>query len=170
VCGDIRPFSILDDTGLRNLAQECIRIGKKSLTFIPYINDCLSMYILGSTYGTVDINDVLRGERTISRHIISVADDLRDKVKEMISIPLKERSLTISPDYWMDSYKKISYLAVTITIVTYEYVYQSIDLFCRPFEHKKKSAELTLDVSPLTFYCKIIAIQMAFLHIPFSRF
>ena len=27
ICGDLRPFSILDDAGLRNLAQECIRLG-----------------------------------------------------------------------------------------------------------------------------------------------
>ena len=27
ICGDLRPFSILDDSGLRNLAQECIRLG-----------------------------------------------------------------------------------------------------------------------------------------------
>lgn len=28
ICGDLRPFSILDDPGLRNLAQECIRLGE----------------------------------------------------------------------------------------------------------------------------------------------
>lgn len=27
VCGDLRPFSIIDDPGLRKLAQECIRFG-----------------------------------------------------------------------------------------------------------------------------------------------
>ena len=28
ICGDLRPFSILDDRGLRNLVQECIRLGE----------------------------------------------------------------------------------------------------------------------------------------------
>jgi hypothetical protein len=69
----------------------------------------------------------------------------------MLSIPLKEGCVTICPDYWSDAYKKISYLAVTITLVTGEYSYQSIDLFCRPFPYKKKSAELTLNVSLLIF-------------------
>ena len=32
ICGDLRPFSIVDDPGLRNLAQECIRLGKKNNT------------------------------------------------------------------------------------------------------------------------------------------
>ncbi len=34
ICGDIRPFSIVEDSGLRNLAQECIRLGKKSMIFV----------------------------------------------------------------------------------------------------------------------------------------
>ncbi|CAF3896809.1 unnamed protein product [Rotaria sp. Silwood1] len=125
ICGDIRPFSIVDDPGFRNVAQECIR--------------------LGATYGNVDVNDVFRGEKTISRHIICIADELRDQVKDMLSISLKEGSLTICPDYWTDCYKRISYLAVTATFVTDEYSYQSIDLFCRPFHFKKKTAELTLN-------------------------
>jgi hypothetical protein len=29
VCGDLRPFSILDDLGFRKIAQECVRLGKK---------------------------------------------------------------------------------------------------------------------------------------------
>ncbi|CAF1491119.1 unnamed protein product, partial [Rotaria sordida] len=125
ICSDIRPFSIVDDPGFRNVAQECIR--------------------LGATFGNVDVNNVFRGEKTISRHIICVADELRDQVKDMLSMPLKEGSLTICPDYWTDAYKRISYLAVTVTFVTDGYSYQSIDLFCRQFHFKKKTAELTLN-------------------------
>ena len=29
ICGDLRPFSILDDPGFRNLAQECVRLGEE---------------------------------------------------------------------------------------------------------------------------------------------
>ena len=32
ICGDLRSFSIVYDSGLRNLAQECIRLGKKNNT------------------------------------------------------------------------------------------------------------------------------------------
>ncbi|CAF1097199.1 unnamed protein product [Adineta steineri] len=56
------------------------------------------------------------------------ADNLRSQIKEMLPIPLKERSLTICPDYWMDSYKKISYLGVTVIFVDFEYGFKSIDL------------------------------------------
>jgi hypothetical protein len=34
ICRDIRPFSIVDDLGLRISAQECIRLGKKSMIFV----------------------------------------------------------------------------------------------------------------------------------------
>ncbi|CAF4547775.1 unnamed protein product, partial [Rotaria sp. Silwood2] len=110
VCGDIRPFSILDDSGFRNLAQECVR--------------------LGAVYGIFDVNEVLRGEKSISRHVMLFADNAREQIKELLSIPLKEHSLTICPDYWTDSYKKISYLGVSVIIVDDEYRYKSIDLCC----------------------------------------
>ncbi|CAF3886290.1 unnamed protein product [Rotaria sp. Silwood1] len=125
VCGDIRPFSILDDIGFRNLAQECVR--------------------LGTVHGMFDINEVLRGEKSISRHVSSFADTSREQIKEILSIPLKEHSLTICPDYWTDSYKKISYLGVTVIIVDNDCHYKTIDLFCKPFEYEKKTAENTLN-------------------------
>ncbi|CAF1416101.1 unnamed protein product [Rotaria magnacalcarata] len=40
VCGDIRPLSIIDDSGLRVLIQECVKFG--------------------SLYGNIDVNDLLR--------------------------------------------------------------------------------------------------------------
>ncbi|CAF1420608.1 unnamed protein product, partial [Rotaria sordida] len=125
VCGDIRPFSILDDIGCRNLAQECVR--------------------LGGVHGIFDINEVLRGEKSISRHVSSFADTSREQIKEILSIPLKEHSLTICPDYWTDSYKKISYLGVTVIIVDNDCHYKTIDLCCKPFEYEKKTAENTLN-------------------------
>ncbi|CAF4163573.1 unnamed protein product, partial [Rotaria sordida] len=125
VCGDIRPFSILDDIGFRNLAQECVR--------------------LGGVHRIFDINEVLRGEKSISRHVSSFADTSREQIKEILSIPLKEHSLTICPDYWTDSYKKISYLGVTVIIVDNDCHYKTIDLCCKPFEYEKKTAENTLN-------------------------
>ncbi|CAF1358132.1 unnamed protein product [Adineta ricciae] len=124
VCGSIRPFSIIDDDGLRKLVQECIRLG------------CI--------YGTIDVNHVFRGEQTLSRNVFTIADDLRRRVKEIISFPLQQHSLTICPNYWTDNYKKMSYLTATITFIDNEYTYESIDLFSQPFEFKKKTPESTL--------------------------
>lgn len=86
----------------------------------------------------------------MSRHVASMADDLRVQVKQMLSVPLEQRSLTISPDYWSDRYKRISYLGLSATFVDDQYSYKSIDLFCRPFNEKTKSADLTLKVCEKT--------------------
>ncbi|CAF1434543.1 unnamed protein product [Rotaria sp. Silwood1] len=126
VCGGIRPFSILDDSGFRRLAQECVR--------------------LGANCGAFDVYELLRGEKTISRHVTSFAAICREQIKELLSNPLKEHSITICPDYWIDPYKKISYLGVSVIIVDDEYCYTLIDLCCKPSEYERKTAEYTLKV------------------------
>ena len=91
-------------------------------------------------------------KKTISRHTISVADSLREQTKELLLIPLKEKVLTICPDYWTESYKKISYLGVTVTIVDDQYNYKSIDFCCRPFQHRKKAAVYTFNINETVVY------------------
>ncbi|CAF1993261.1 unnamed protein product [Rotaria magnacalcarata] len=63
VCGDILPLSIIDDSGLRVLIQECVNFG--------------------SPYGNVDVNDLLRSRTTISNHIQSFAETCRERTKEL---------------------------------------------------------------------------------------
>jgi hypothetical protein len=96
-----------------------------------------------------------------------MADDVRVQVKEMLSIPLEQHSLTISPDYWCDRHKRISYLGVSATFVDDQYGYKSIDLFCRPFNEKTKSAESTLKVSKkATAYCEKLITALGTLQKP----
>ncbi|CAF3851884.1 unnamed protein product [Rotaria magnacalcarata] len=120
ICTDIRPFSIIEDNGLRLLIQECIR--------------------LGSLYGNVDVNDMLRGRTTISNHIYKLANWSRSQMKLLLQEPFENRCLSISPDFWTDKYRQISYLGVTVTFVDSDYHYHTIDLFCRPFEEPDKSS------------------------------
>ncbi|CAF3556103.1 unnamed protein product [Rotaria socialis] len=63
VCGDILPLSIIDDSGLQVLIQECVKFG--------------------SPYGNVDVNDLLRSRTTISNHIQSFAETCRERTKEL---------------------------------------------------------------------------------------
>ncbi|CAF3371837.1 unnamed protein product [Rotaria sp. Silwood2] len=97
VCSDNRPFSIIDDNGLRALIQECVK--------------------LGSIYGNIDVNDILRGRTIISAHLQVVAKSCRERIKESLQEPYKNRCLSISPDFRCDKYKQISYLGVTAVIV-----------------------------------------------------
>ncbi|CAF2053253.1 unnamed protein product, partial [Rotaria magnacalcarata] len=94
-----------------------------------------------STLMMFDINDILRCDKTISRHVVTFADAEREKLKELLSIPLQQHSLTICPDFWTDPYRKISYLGITIIMVDDKCSFNSIDLFCKPFAYKTKSAE-----------------------------
>ena len=100
----------------------------------------------------VYVSSGLRDEKTVSRHIISVADSSHEQIKRLLLAPLKEKALTICPDYWTDSCKKISYLGGTVTIVDDQCNYKSIDLCCRPFQYKKKTTEYTLNVSEIVVY------------------
>ncbi|CAF1292830.1 unnamed protein product [Adineta steineri] len=62
ICGAIRYFSILDDSGFRNLAQEFVR--------------------LGVVYRIFDITSASRGEKTISRHTMISVDNLRKELSQ----------------------------------------------------------------------------------------
>ncbi|CAF2911354.1 unnamed protein product [Rotaria sp. Silwood2] len=73
VCSDNRPFSIIDDNGLRALIQECVK--------------------LGSIYGNIDVNDILRGRTIISAHLQVVAKSCRERIKESLQEPYKNRSI-----------------------------------------------------------------------------
>ncbi|CAF2133189.1 unnamed protein product [Rotaria magnacalcarata] len=109
ICTDIRPFSIIEDNGLRLLIQECIR--------------------LGSLYGNVDVNDILRGRTTISNHIYRLANSSRSQMKLLLQEPFENRCLSISPNFWTDQYRQISYLGTTVTFVDSDDHYHTIDLF-----------------------------------------
>ncbi|CAF4286374.1 unnamed protein product [Rotaria sp. Silwood2] len=95
------------------MAQELIRIGHK--------------------YGVIDAGEVLRSRHTAARTIYSVADVCREKIKQKLIEPLKQRAVTICPDFWTDKYKNISYLGLNLTYVDAYHQFFSIDLFCRPY-------------------------------------
>ena len=96
----IRPFSVIEDSGLRKLAQECIRLGKRQAIYSCKLYYIISSHVLvGATYGTIGVNDVFCSDRTISRHMFSITDDLRRKLKEIVSVVLIGQSLIICPDF-----------------------------------------------------------------------
>jgi len=63
-------------------------------------------------------------------------------MKQILIEPLKERAVTICPDFWSDPYKNISYLGLNVSFVDANYKSYSIDLFCRPFVGVKSSEQL----------------------------
>ncbi|CAF1438083.1 unnamed protein product [Didymodactylos carnosus] len=121
LCHDIRPFSISEDRGLRELIQQCI--------------------LLGSRHGNIDVNDVLRGAHVNSIHIKSLADNYRSKMKEQLKEPYENNCITISPDMWSDKHRKVFYLGAVATYVDTDHQHHAVDLFCRPYLESDKTAD-----------------------------
>ncbi|CAF3919288.1 unnamed protein product, partial [Rotaria sp. Silwood1] len=124
VCGDLRPYSVVEDKGFKQLAQMFIKIG--------------------SQYGVVDVNDLLRSRQTVARTVNELALKYRLDLKDELIEPLKSKSVTISPDFWTNKYNQQSFLGVNITFTNHQYVFKSVDLFCIPF-NGMKSYDLILE-------------------------
>ncbi|CAF4731498.1 unnamed protein product, partial [Rotaria sp. Silwood2] len=90
---------------------------------------CAKCIFLGSIYGNIEVNDILRCRSTISNHIQVVAELCRARIKNFLEEPYKNGSLSISPDFWCDKYKQICYLGVTAAVVDKDYKYYTLDLF-----------------------------------------
>jgi hypothetical protein len=141
ICTNIRPFSIIEDDGLKQLIQECIRLGMCFILCILFSYICL-----GSLYGNINVDNILRSRTVISDHIHKLADQSRQQIKLILQEPFQSRCLSISPYFWSDKYRQISYLGVTATFVDSNYHYYSSDVFCRPFEEPDKSSTNVLMV------------------------
>jgi hypothetical protein len=77
---------------------------------------------------------------TISRNIHSVAEETRARFKELLSEPLKNDDVTLSPDLWTDRFRQISYLGITATLIDSSYQYKTITLCCTEFTENEKTA------------------------------
>ncbi|CAF1492067.1 unnamed protein product, partial [Rotaria sp. Silwood1] len=95
IWNDIRPVSTIEDDGLRALVQECIRLGMDVLYLV-----CTKCIFLGSIYGNIEVNDILRCRSTISSHIQIVTETCRARNKKFLEEPYKNGCLSISPDFY----------------------------------------------------------------------
>jgi len=69
-----------------------------------------------------------------------MAEQTREKFKELLSEPLKNEAVALSPDLWTDRFKQISYLGVTATLIDSLHKYQTITLCCTEFTENEKTA------------------------------
>ncbi|CAF4516123.1 unnamed protein product, partial [Rotaria sp. Silwood2] len=97
-----------------------------------------------STYGSVDVDDFIRREKSISKRVVEAANVLRNEVSLIIAEPLMMKAATISPDMWTDKFRNILYLGVTITFIDSDYLFRQLELFCRPYTQPDKSALSTI--------------------------
>ncbi|CAF4194750.1 unnamed protein product [Rotaria magnacalcarata] len=126
ICQNIRPFSIMEDDGLRQLIQECISIGAR--------------------YGNIDVNRVLRGADVTAEHVSTLANKHRCRITKVLAEPIENDAVTFCPDIWSDPIRQISYLCISVAFVDDQYQYRSYDLCCSPFEEEDKSSESIIAV------------------------
>ena len=88
---------------------------------------------LGHKYGVIEAGDILRGRHTIAETVYDLADSYRNRLKQILTEPLQQRAVTICPDFWVDSYRNISYLGLNISFTDVNFQYFSVDLFCRAY-------------------------------------
>ncbi|CAF2454343.1 unnamed protein product [Rotaria sp. Silwood2] len=115
LCQDMRAFSIVEDTGLRNLLQKFIVLGK-----------C-------AAYGAIDVKSVMRGADVSSKHIYKLVDDYRIKLKDILKEPYESKCICACPDTWSDPHKQISYMGISISFVDENFKYIIFDLWCEPY-------------------------------------
>jgi len=74
---------------------------------------------LGLKYGQVAAKDVLPHPTTVSRKIADVAEKVRqDEVTPEVRNCLNRWGGDITTDMWIESYKQVSYMAVTVHYIT----------------------------------------------------
>lgn len=144
VCTDIRPFSVINDDGLRSLIQECILLG-------IFLFDVLGLIfffgIKGSKYGNISVDSVLCSAHNTSLHITKLADEYRSKIRQELIEPLENQSVTICPDLWTDPYLQISYLGISVCYTDEKYQFLSYDLCCSQYTEIDKTASNIIIVS-----------------------
>ena len=145
LCEDMRPFTIVEDNGLRGLLQEFINLGKFiSRRIFPPLR-CIA--ISGAKYGEFDVTSGLRGADVLSDHAYQLADSCRSKIRAMLKEPYEAGAVCVSPDLWSDSYKQISYLGLTASFVDDQHFYKTVELCCKPYTEIDHSAANLLSVS-----------------------
>ncbi|CAF3903808.1 unnamed protein product [Rotaria sp. Silwood1] len=121
ICQSIRPFSIVEDNGLRRLIQECVSIDDR--------------------YENVNVDQVLRDADVTAAHISKLAEKHRARISEELLKPLQNDAVTFCPYMWSDPVYQVSYLGITATFVNDQFEFRSYDLCCSPFEEEDKTVE-----------------------------
>ncbi|CAF4120577.1 unnamed protein product, partial [Rotaria sordida] len=121
LCQSMRPFSIVNDIGLRNVIQHTISLGAK--------------------YGNIDVNSILPGRAAVTEHSKIMTNIHRENLKSNFAELQMSKSLTIIPDLWSDKFNTSSYLGITCNTVDSDFSHSSFDLAMYKYTEIDKKAE-----------------------------
>ncbi|CAF1542092.1 unnamed protein product [Adineta ricciae] len=126
ICSNIRPLSVVEDTGFKRIIEEAISIGY--------------------TCGPIKAESILSSRKTVSKLIKSNASSGREQIKSVLLKAVRERCLVLSPDIWSDAYRQQSYLGCTAHWTDDSWVLHSFEIFCIPFNTPNKKAPNVMKV------------------------
>ncbi|CAF1591790.1 unnamed protein product [Rotaria magnacalcarata] len=115
IADDLRPISIIEDLGLKEICSYFYALGEKHCS------------------RSMDLESLFQSRFTISRALKSEAQLYREQITELIKEPLIAHALTASPDMWTDRFRQLSYLGVTVTFVDSTEQIKKLTLCCRNF-------------------------------------
>ncbi|CAF1284179.1 unnamed protein product [Rotaria magnacalcarata] len=121
LCRSMRPFSIVNDIGLRNIVQQTISLGAK--------------------YGNIDVNSMLPHRSIITEHMKIMADSHRKKLNTHFIELQMFKSLTMTPDLWSDKCNTSSYLGITCSMIDSDFCFSTFDLAMHKYTEPDKRAE-----------------------------
>ena len=147
---DMRPIAVVDDSGFRRLSQELVSIGK--LILIRTNSISLSILFV-SQHGNVDVDEILRGAKTVSSHISDLATTECSRIRTLLINLLSNGTLCLCPGLWTDKHQQVRYLGITVYFVDDLYDLHNIDLCCYLFPLVAKTAENVIAVIFFLFLC-----------------
>ena len=111
----------------------CYKLNLSTITFY------ISLQYLGSKYSSFDITSLLRKRHMITNEIHSIAQQHRETLKEQLTEPYLNRSLTLIPDIWKEKRNSSSFLGCSVSMVDKDFQFTTFDLFCKEFEESNQS-------------------------------
>ena len=118
---DLRSFMSIGRPGFTLLAQELINFGCK--------------------YGRVSAENVLPHATTVSRHVLELADEVKNNIFPEVIDAVRRGICAATTDFWTDKYTKTSYYTVTVHYVNESWKLIERVLFTTGFPDESKTGE-----------------------------
>jgi hypothetical protein len=98
-------------------------------------------------HGPISASSLMPCRRTLTKQIRKNAIIGRNEMKIVLIAAAREHRLSLSPDLWSDSYKKMSYLGCTAQWINQDWNLCTFELFCLPYRKPNKSAANLIQVN-----------------------
>ncbi len=102
---------------------------------------------VGSKYNSFDITCLLRKRCVITNEINTIAQQHRETLKEQLTEPYLNRSLTLIPDIWKEKRNSLNFLGCSVSLIDNNFQFITFDLFCKEFEESNQTFMSIINVS-----------------------